>query len=228
MMIWQDLLTLKLLHVFFLFGFTFRKQMNGTDYGTPYPSTSTTMASMQRISPQPGRVQAFKKVAKTCPDAAPKLIRTHPRQRGGIWGKWWWYLRIFQHTPGTYPSPRTNSLWRNSFHLGVNGEAWGMLQGYVGVLLDGKSSPLLLMATRIPARKPVEVGPFSPLFTRLYVYPRWLFGISSINIMIHYDIERAIRVRIARDDVCFVQGAKEPQNPQNHRVVENREVQVQR
>ena len=33
--------------------------------------------------------------------------------------------RIFQHTPGTYSRPRTNSLWRNSFHLGV----WGGL-GY--------------------------------------------------------------------------------------------------
>ena len=45
---------------------------------------------------------------------------------------WWtcsWSLsvfpRIFQHTPGTYPRPSTNSLWRNSFHLGV----WGGL-GY--------------------------------------------------------------------------------------------------
>lgn len=85
------------------------------------------------------------------------------------------------------------------------------------------------MATRIPARKPVEVGPFSPLFTRLYVYPRWLCGISSINRYDSlYDFGGAIRVRIARDDGCFVQGAKEPQSPQNHRVVENREVQVQR
>ena len=33
--------------------------------------------------------------------------------------------RICQHTPGTYPRPRTNSLWRNSFHL----EVWGGL-GY--------------------------------------------------------------------------------------------------
>ena len=43
--------------------------------------------------------------------------------------------RIFQQTPGTYPRPPTNSLWRNSFHLGF-GDAWGMLQGYVGVLFD--------------------------------------------------------------------------------------------
>ena len=27
-------------------------------------------------------------------------------------------LRIFQHTPGTYPRPPINSLCRNSFHLG--------------------------------------------------------------------------------------------------------------
>ena len=39
--------------------------------------------------------------------------------------KWWFLqkpenqtLRIFQHTPGTYPKPLTNSLWKNSFHLG--------------------------------------------------------------------------------------------------------------
>ena len=32
-------------------------------------------------------------------------------------------LRIFQHTPGTYPRPPTNSLWTNPFHLGV----WGGL-----------------------------------------------------------------------------------------------------
>ncbi len=31
------------------------------------------------------------------------------------------YLRIFQQAPGTYPRSRTNSLARNSFHLGV----WG-------------------------------------------------------------------------------------------------------
>ena len=34
-------------------------------------------------------------------------------------------LRTFQQTPGAYPKPPTNSLWRNSFHLGV----WGCL-GY--------------------------------------------------------------------------------------------------
>ena len=33
--------------------------------------------------------------------------------------------KFFQHTPGAYPKPPTNSLWRNSFHLGI----WGSL-GY--------------------------------------------------------------------------------------------------
>ena len=28
-------------------------------------------------------------------------------------------LRIFQHSPETYPRPQTNGLWRNCFHLGV-------------------------------------------------------------------------------------------------------------
>ena len=43
--------------------------------------------------------------------------------------------RLFQHTPGTYPTPWTKTLWRNSFHLGI----WGCL-GYTpgvcfGILL---------------------------------------------------------------------------------------------
>ena len=56
--------------------------------------------------------------------------------KGGGSGKqakhWWrigdiyiYILRTFQQTPGAYPKPPTNSLWRNSFHLGV----WGCL-GY--------------------------------------------------------------------------------------------------
>ena len=40
--------------------------------------------------------------------------------------------RIFQHTPGTYPRPSTNSLCRDSFHLGV----WGCL-GYAPGLCRG-------------------------------------------------------------------------------------------
>ena len=28
-------------------------------------------------------------------------------------------IRTFQHTPGTYPRPPTNSFWSNSFHLGL-------------------------------------------------------------------------------------------------------------
>ena len=42
------------------------------------------------------------------------------------------FKRIFQHTPGTHPRPLTNSLWRNSFHLGfcgclgyATGVSWG-------------------------------------------------------------------------------------------------------
>lgn len=31
------------------------------------------------------------------------------------------FKQIFQHTPGTHPRPLTNSLWRNSFHLGFCG-----------------------------------------------------------------------------------------------------------
>ena len=44
-------------------------------------------------------------------------IHTHPVATG--WVIDLAYLRIFQHTPGTYPRPPTNGLWRNSFHLGI-------------------------------------------------------------------------------------------------------------
>ena len=45
------------------------------------------------------------------------------------------FLRNFQHTPGTYPRPPTNSLGRSSFHLGLRG-CLGYAPAYVGVLLD--------------------------------------------------------------------------------------------
>ena len=48
------------------------------------------------------------------------------------------YLRFFQHTPGTYPRPWINSLWRNSFHLGVCGCLGYAKQGFVGVLLESR------------------------------------------------------------------------------------------
>ncbi len=47
-------------------------------------------------------------------------------------------LRIFQHTPGTYPRPQTNTLWFGIPFIWGFGETWGMLHGYVGVLLDFK------------------------------------------------------------------------------------------
>ena len=42
------------------------------------------------------------------------------------------YLRIFQHTPGTYPRPPTNSLWRNSFCLGGFGIPGVCSKGMLG------------------------------------------------------------------------------------------------
>ena len=45
-------------------------------------------------------------------------------------------LRIFQHTPGTYPRPPTKSLWFGIPFMWWFGDSWGMLQGYVGVLLE--------------------------------------------------------------------------------------------
>jgi len=46
-------------------------------------------------------------------------------------------LRTFQHTPGTYPWNPEPTVYGSEFlEFGRVGEAWGMLQGYVGVLLD--------------------------------------------------------------------------------------------
>ena len=72
-------------------------------------------------------------------------------------------LRIFQHTPGTYPRPPTNSLWRSSFHLGLRGclgyapgVCWGSLRTIpsapetFGRLRDLTPS---LMISKIPAVK---------------------------------------------------------------------------
>ena len=56
---------------------------------------------------------------------------TDPSWVSGFWGLLCKSLRIFQHTPGRYPKPFTNSLWRNSFHL----EVWGCLGYAPGVTL---------------------------------------------------------------------------------------------
>ncbi len=46
------------------------------------------------------------------------------------------FLRNFQHTPGTYQAPNQQFMIRTPFLLGVRGDVWGMLHGHVGVLLD--------------------------------------------------------------------------------------------
>ena len=45
-------------------------------------------------------------------------------------------LRIFQHTPGTYPRPPTNGLCFGIAFIWGFRDSWGMLQGYVGVFLE--------------------------------------------------------------------------------------------
>ena len=52
---------------------------------------------------------------------------------GKTWAK---IIRIFQHTPGTYPRFPTNSLWFGIPFIWGFEDAWGMLQGCVGVLLE--------------------------------------------------------------------------------------------
>ena len=42
---------------------------------------------------------------------------------------------------------------------------------------------------RNPVNSPVEVGPFTPIFTR-FLFPRWLFGISEPSTVGHCHCER--------------------------------------
>ena len=56
-------------------------------------------------------------------------------------------LRIFKHTPGTYPKTGANSLWRNPFHFGVWGclgnaprVCWGSLKSLKMYVLIPRSS----------------------------------------------------------------------------------------
>ena len=60
---------------------------------------------------------------------------------GGVHKKKLWdflFLRSFQHTPkGTYkPDPKHQQFMTEFFPFWDFGDAWGMLQGYVAVLLD--------------------------------------------------------------------------------------------
>ena len=66
-----------------------------------------------------------------------RLSNLRPTFQGAEWlkGMGTCFQGICQHTPGTYPRPRTNSLWRNSFHLGIwggvgyaPGVCWGSLR----------------------------------------------------------------------------------------------------
>ena len=49
----------------------------------------------------------------------------------------WLISKNFPTDPWSIPqTPNQQFMVRNSFHLGVKGDVWGMLQGYVGVPLD--------------------------------------------------------------------------------------------
>ena len=77
------------------------------------------------------------------------LHTVHQSENGLKMHKKWISLRTFQHTPGTYPRPPTNSLWRNSFHLGV----WGSLGYAPGVCWGSLRISWLLWRVRIRTQK---------------------------------------------------------------------------
>ena len=52
-------------------------------------------------------------------------------------------LRIFQHSPGTYPRPQPRVYEGIPFIWGF-GDSWGMLPGYVGVLLEAPKISFLI------------------------------------------------------------------------------------
>ena len=78
------------------------------------------------------------------------------RQHAELPGK---FLRILQHTPWNIPQTRNQQFrkeFRNSFHLGVKGDAWGMLlSGYVGVTKS------LLICPHFPYERLLNNGGFS-------------------------------------------------------------------
>ena len=74
-------------------------------------------------------------------------------------------LRTFQHTPGTYLRPPTNSLQRNSFHLGVWGSlgyaagvCWGSLRECFFFLPTSQYS-LIVHNNKYPTRKRIHLPP---------------------------------------------------------------------
>ena len=105
------------------------------------------------------------------------------------------FLRTLQHTPGTYPRPPTNSLWRNSFHLGV----WGSL-GYAPGVCWGSLRVLDSSYSRFPSnfhsppnhlcpqgkrRDSPRAGPKRPVATDVHSGPKkhhsgWLIGILTL------------------------------------------------
>ena len=83
-----------------------------------------------------------------------------------------YFLRIFQHTPGTYPKPPTNSLWRNSFHLGLwgclgyaPGVCWGSLRYFCQKKTWKTYGTMTPTTTRQNPRQPQQVCVFSPVFS---------------------------------------------------------------
>ena len=60
-------------------------------------------------------------------------------------------LRTFQQTPGAYPKPPTNSLWRNSFHLAV----WGCL-GYAPGVCWGSLRNMQTLPFKLVIFQPVR------------------------------------------------------------------------
>ena len=80
-------------------------------------------------------------------------------------------LRLFQHTPGTYPTPWTKTLWRNSFHLG----GWGCL-GYAPGVCWGSLRPSQKPCGRIKPGLSHRLHHDRNLFDRLAGGARWTDG----------------------------------------------------
>ena len=112
----------------------------------------------------------------------------------------WDILRTFQQTPAAYPNPNHQQfmVWK-SFHLGVKGDVWGMLQGYVGFPLEIRNCFMECNYTRPSAadfesqktKATLQVPRFNDAWWLFFfhVYPLfvsiWLYG-KCFNLILIY------------------------------------------
>ena len=78
-------------------------------------------------------------------------------------------------------------MFRNSFHLGVQGDVWGMLQGYVGVPLemvisDGDFRPIYIVvqgSTNHPQKTRIQTATLRSHLYYMFAEINYFFSVSQ-------------------------------------------------